>query len=415
MAEIGASVIAFIQITAAIVKICKQTHDTMKEAPHVVKLVKSEMKSLQIILEGYKDLLDAEGGRFKTQNDDNDVTPLNRCRQLVDELYNLLPDTSSNTISFKEKIDLGKKWLGLKSKAEKLLAEISHTKATILLEISDYTARDIRHIKLHVRDEQCDKICSWIESRAQNPTEKYNQSIKLHDPQTSSWVTRMEQWNNWLGRSSESRLIWLFGIPGAGKTILASFLIQKTNEHFAKTSDTNRTSNTPKVMVIYYYCIFSHNQDAVEPFLRWVVSQMIRKIRVVPSNIKDLYKLNHYPSIKDLEDAIEALLENFTAIHIIVDGVDESQECKNLANLLIKLSTNSVFQKIWLLASSRKISEIEIPFTNVAIKMSMSNPEVQKDIQVFVKNMLPKIKALLKVSDMLPEIEEKISKQADGM
>ncbi|KAK6505508.1 hypothetical protein TWF481_007405 [Arthrobotrys musiformis] len=406
MAELGASVVAFIQITAAIVTTCKRTYDTMKEAQKVIKLVKSEMKSLQIILEGYKEFLDAEGQDYKTKNGGDGATPLKRCRQLVDELNSLLPDPPNNDLTLLDKIALGKRWLGLKSKAEKLVAEISREKATILLEISDYTARDVRHIKLLICEGQRDKICDWVESRAQNPTYKHNESLGRHDPQTSGWVTRMGQWEGWLNRSSGSRLVWLFGIPGAGKTILTSFLIQQSTERF---------ENTPGVMVIYYYCIFSHEQDATEPFLRWVLSQMIRKVRVVPDNIGKLHKLNHSPSIKILEDAIEALLEKFTAIHIVVDGLDESQQCENLANVIVKFSTNPAFQKIWLLASSRKISDIATPFTNVAIELSMSNPELQKDIRAFVKATLPEIRALSKVSDMLPEIEEKLSKQADGM
>ncbi|KAK6330000.1 hypothetical protein TWF718_003427 [Orbilia javanica] len=408
--EVGASIVAFVQITGAIVKICQDTIHTLKEAPEIVQLVLGEIKVLEDFISRY-------AGRVQSTN------PFEECSKLLEKLKITIPTPKNAVVpvsngaqpnsngSLKDKLTLSMEWLRVKSKVGELLAQISREKASMLLVITNTMADDIHEIKLQVcklnenlTQQERNQICSWIEMI--NPTPKHNESTRWHDQKTSGWATRTKEWNNWLARSAGSRLVWLFGIPGAGKTILTSYLIEQAKEALNGVSG---------VMVIYYYCVFSQGQDATESFLRWIVSQMIRETGAAPENIKTKYKLNHSPSIDNLEAAIEVLLGRFTAVYILIDGVDESQNSGRLAEALVNLSTSLAFQNIWLLASSRKLSEIATPFRGKAIEFSMSNPELQKDIRTFVNNELPRRKKLERFRDLFPKIEERLSQQADGM
>ncbi|ENH64983.1 hypothetical protein FOC1_g10000519 [Fusarium oxysporum f. sp. cubense race 1] len=65
---------------------------------------------------------------------------------------------------------------------------------------------------------------------------------------------------NWLALSV--RCLWVHGIPGSGKTILTSWLIETVKDQCKKVS----TVNAPCTSA-YYYCYFSHHQDEAAPFL----------------------------------------------------------------------------------------------------------------------------------------------------
>ncbi len=79
------------------------------------------------------------------------------------------------------------------------------------------------------------------------------------------------EWHGWLEIDGHDRLLWLHGIPGAGKTVLASFAIEQLKEI---------CSHEVGLGCAYYYCHYSHKQDEAAPLLRWAVSQLCRQAKM---------------------------------------------------------------------------------------------------------------------------------------
>jgi hypothetical protein len=74
-----------------------------------------------------------------------------------------------------------------------------------------------------------------------DPASNHKASLELRHPLTSLWVTEGEIFRTWL--HTRNSKLWISGIPSAGETILASFLIDET-----------MNANSPARAVVYFYC-----------------------------------------------------------------------------------------------------------------------------------------------------------------
>lgn len=99
----------------------------------------------------------------------------------------------------------------------------------------------------------------------------------------------------------------------------------------------------------------------------------------------------------------------------MLDALDETLEQKNFLRLINQLAEVS-FEKLGLLVTSRKHIDIEISLTPISTSISLSNPYVDEDIQIYIQNQLqhhPKLREWPKwLSD---EISIALVKGAKGM
>src|SRR5205814_6428497 len=142
------------------------------------------------------------------------------------------------------------------------------------------------------------------------------------------------EWANWL--AAKQRCLWIHGIPGAGKTILASWLVEQIKQH---------CDQLPKgrCTYAYYYCYFGHNQDEATPLLRWIIGQLCRQAEAVPYQVYKLYKHGGEPILVELLESLEAVLQNFDNAYVIIDAVDESSARSDLLKIIRDLAADSRF------------------------------------------------------------------------
>src|SRR6202023_1408526 len=95
----------------------------------------------------------------------------------------------------------------------------------------------------HSADSNRKSILDWLVGT--NPSENHNRAPGLHELHTGRWLTRSPAYRGWLNGSN--RFLWLHGIPGSGKTILASFVIEDVKD-ICQQSAVNRQGWA------YYYC-----------------------------------------------------------------------------------------------------------------------------------------------------------------
>lgn len=219
-------------------------------------------------------------------------------------------------------------------------------------------------------------------------------------------MLRSEEWNDWLRK--KIRFIWIHGIPGAGKTVLASFLSQNIPE----ISKSSRPSGS-----IYYYCYFAHNQDETAPFLRWVISQLCRQTSHVPASVLSIHDTGREPSTHHLLASLEEILAFFEDVYVVIDAVDESREPRTeMLSVLKTLATNPRFERIQLLATSREYFDIESVLSTISVPVSMKIGLVEKDIRTYVHSALRSNHRFSKWPDTLQdEVENALAVRAKGM
>lgn len=246
----------------------------------------------------------------------------------------------------------------------------------------------------------------WLE--VTDPSPLHHRARKQYEPETGNWMLRSPEWNDWI--ECKNRCLWIHGIPGAGKTVLASYLIEEIKSHYKALSEKRCTH-------IYYYCYFGHNQDEATPFLRWVMNRLCRESNAVPSCIYDMFKHGGTPSLIDLMDALELMLSaSFDTVYITIDAIDESMPRADLLKLLRDLATDARFEKIQLLATSRQYLDIERVMEEVSVEVSMSNPLVDEDIRTYVQSQLHTLPNFKRwPPNLLVEAEQALMSKSKGM
>lgn len=138
--------------------------------------------------------------------------------------------------------------------------------------------------------------------------------------------------------------------------VLVSYLIEQIKKHSYRARIRSHTW-------VYYYCSFRHGhegrRDETSSFLRWVVSQFCRTVGYVPPNLSALFSQNSTPSIVKLEMALQELLMFFGVFYIVLDAVDESSPRVDLLRCIKKPVTHLDYDKMLLLATSRRYQDIE--------------------------------------------------------
>jgi hypothetical protein len=208
--------------------------------------------------------------------------------------------------------------------------------------------------------------------------------------------------------SGSNRALWLHGIPGAGKTVLFSFIVESVKQHLKSTA-------TPSTGLAYYYCSFDRAQDETQHLLRWVMSQLCHQLKYIPDEIRELYDAGSEPTTKSLVLALSATLHSFRRVYLFIDALDESLDRQRLLDMIVQLA-GSDFEAISLLVMSRKELDIIETLESVFSSLSLSNPRVDEDIRVYIQSELRSHRKFSRWPTILKEdIEAALVKGAQGM
>lgn len=262
-------------------------------------------------------------------------------------------------------------------------------------------------------DEERDKLLRWLVQT--NPSGNHNTAMSRHDADTGAWLAKSPEYQAW--QTLQTRLLWFYGIPGAGKTVLFSHIVESTRSRYPPTTSPSR-GNGPSndiTACVFYYCHHSHARDETGPLLRWIIDQLVRSCGHLPNELLDCYRAGHQPSIPMLWVAFSSLVVKFRRIYLFVDALDESLERQNLLDLLLNLS-GPEFDNVSLLAMSRDELDIRDAIGGYFTNISLSNPYVDEDIRIYVCNQLkthPKLKKLPPI--LQKEVEDGLVEGSKGM
>ncbi|KAF4887570.1 Ankyrin repeat, PH and SEC7 domain containing protein secG [Colletotrichum fructicola] len=154
-----------------------------------------------------------------------------------------------------------------------------------------------------------------------NPQPNYEMSVKLRHPRTGMWLDRLPAFQTWL--SSGASRIWLSGIPGAGKTVLADFII---GQALARSSDTVASG--------FFFCDYKNEKTQTPAnVLGALAHQLARQNEqayvILEEYHKELNPKNGLPRSLDSDDLVRVIVtmaQKFKKVYLVVDGLDECQD-----------------------------------------------------------------------------------------
>ena len=132
-------------------------------------------------------------------------------------------------------------------------------------------------------DNQDREIYAWLQHS--DPTSTHVQAQYNYEASTAIWVWQDSKWIDFL--AGKHRALFIHGIPGAGKTVLMSYLIEQMKSQCEQKHD-------QRDMLVFYYRLGSRNQSEAISFLKWLIGQLCRKLGRIPasvSRVKDAHSI----------------------------------------------------------------------------------------------------------------------------
>ncbi|CAN9201723.1 unnamed protein product [Alternaria alternata] len=250
------------------------------------------------------------------------------------------------------------------------------------IESSEDTSVDGTTNRTRSQEERLGKICSWLS--APDPSTNYYKAHKQRQAETGLWLLEGEQFTRWK-KSAASRL-WLYGIPGCGKTILSSTIIEHLLQH---------CHDDTSMVTAYFYFDFNNTQKQdPELMLRSLLCQLVQRSAVIPKGVDALFSScengQRKPSSHALLQVIKEAAQEFTHVYVVLDALDECTQRSELMDMLEAVAGWQL-DNLRLLITSRKERDIES-----SLEKHIRNEDaaclqrdvVDKDIQRYVQQRL---------------------------
>lgn len=167
---------------------------------------------------------------------------------------------------------------------------------------------------------------------------------------TGAWFLESKTFDRW--KSGNDMVMWCPGIPGAGKTFLASIVIEKLRELY-------RGQN---VAVLMLYCDYADPEtQSIQPLIASLLKQCIQDRSVLEKKLEELhethYKRETRPTLEELKDLLENAISQYDKTFVVLDALDEMLDENSRSELIDSL--RALKQKTNLLVTSRPMPAIK--------------------------------------------------------
>ncbi|KAF8850847.1 hypothetical protein BDZ45DRAFT_538316, partial [Acephala macrosclerotiorum] len=252
------------------------------------------------------------------------------------------------------------------------------------------------------------QIFRWLSPVDQSVN--HQQACEQRLPGTGHWLLEDQRFVQW--KESPGSLLWLHGIPGCGKTILCSTIIEtlRSQSQF----DTNST-------VAYFYFDYKDRkkQDIANLFRSLIVQ--LSSQNDLPSrslmNLYDKYHSGNFPAkLFDLMNSVANMILEHSQVYIVVDALDECMEVPNILDSLSQILAQHN-RRLHLLVCSRWQMGIMKTLSQMPIEtIAFRKPDLDSDLRAFIQHQLENRPSLSqRPSAVKEEITKVLLERADGM
>ena len=246
---------------------------------------------------------------------------------------------------------------------------------------------------------------------APDPSSNYTRALKDRHATTGDWFLKSKAHRDWL--SGTCSLLWLHGIPGCGKTVLSSAIIQNTIEY--------SEFRTNSVVLYFYFDFNDFQKQKYGQMVRSLISQLFSYEHTVPSKVNELYSScmngERQPSLENLLATLYGMMTAFEQTYVVLDALDE---CEDMSEALTTIETIRSWGdvKCSILVTSRREKNIEDSFmssSGATEAVRVQSALVDADIRQYVSERLRTDQRLKRWQKEQIEIENALMRQAHGM
>ncbi|KAL9120568.1 MAG: hypothetical protein Q9187_002877 [Circinaria calcarea] len=426
--SISVGVITLIQATNGVIHLCFDYASTVKGATRAISGLLDEITSLRNILESIERLLASPENPNTAPSIelkevaalcDREDGPIAKELKLLNEKLRL-PDWACQNGSRRKALMQSLTWPLKEGETKRILENIDRLKKNLELALTvDQSVRlsqlqqGQKSLKSSMKslhnDEQYWKIKIWL--AAPDVSMNFNAALKKRHANTGLWLFETRPFQDW--KAAQASFLWLHGIPGCGKTVLSSTIIEKLSQE------------TSKCAIAYFFFDFNDStKQHIDNMLRSLVLQLLSSFEFIPESIVSLYeacrKGTKPPQINDLERVFQALVDYNTRTFVVLDALDE---CESRQELLVFLES-AIKRKangLNIIITSRRLKEFDDFFHDYLSEqsiVSIQNQKVDDDIRLYIHGRLlhdRRFKRWQKQPRVQEEIENRLMKKSEGM
>ncbi|KAJ5373531.1 hypothetical protein N7517_005537 [Penicillium concentricum] len=316
-------------------------------------------------------------------------------------------------------------WKTQKSRFSNIISGMARHRALIesqagLSQIEDFQesrrVMDGRH-NVEVQDEASRRsrtVFNWLKAPDVDGNQYNLTQTRAGHPGTGRWLLENQAFKDWFDPNYPKipPLLWLNGIPGAGKTVLASLAIEETRKL------------TPKPTVLFFYC--KHGDPERNNFLALARSLLAQILEQDQNLLLYFYQqcCNSKDAVLTSPEKVTTLLtfalKNCKSAYIIIDGLDECErdQRKDIAQWFRTLVETLPIAEPWRLRclfTSQNDSLSRKDFDEIA-SLTIRTDDIKNDLQGFCRREADQLRASLYISeDMADSIAARVAQQAGGM
>jgi Cdc6-like AAA superfamily ATPase len=196
------------------------------------------------------------------------------------------------------------------------------------------------------RHQEHQVIINWLTHTDYAPQQ--NDFISRWQEGTGQWLLDSNGFQEWLNQSKQK--LFCPGIPGAGKTIMTSVVVDYLNKKF---------QNDATIGIAYLYCNFRRQQEQKPTdVLKSLLKQLVQEQSSMPEHVKTLYERHKnkrtQPSLEEISKALQSVIAGYSRSFIVIDALDE---CLAFGGGRKELLTRLERTSLLLHGSSQKLRE----------------------------------------------------------
>lgn len=438
-----ASLIAVGQVIGSIISSCYNYQQGLKNARKDVSRIILETQTLRNVIERLLDQVMQDqssgvvllpslarmvsGDESVFENCSKDLvrleerlrTPVNKWRKVGDRL--LWPLRESEIVKEVENMHRMRSVIesGLAIDTAASIREIQKTTRELRERVLDFN----RSVKIP-DDQRLQVMLEWLD--APDLSARHNMVRKGRTEGTGAWLLQGAEFEGWRD-SGEMGVLWMHGIPGCGKSVLTSSLVDNMR-HFI--SADGRTA----AMAYFYFQFSDEDNSTVDLMLRSLISQLSFWKGSPPTTLED-YASRHFgksrypnrrgvnckdgisqPSLNELIDILHGITKELGEVFLVIDGLDECAEQDGLhamvdtmlgwdVKCLHVFLTSRFDNNLYTMMEARNIPIVEV-----------KGQAVDEDIQLFIQEQLASHPRLRKwPPKSRAEIQSSLVKGSQGM
>ncbi|KAF3230042.1 hypothetical protein TWF192_007105 [Orbilia oligospora] len=286
---------------------------------------------------------------------------------------------------------------------------------SIMKEDLDRVIDEIAILRGNLSGDEERKVLEWITPI--DDSTQHNDFLNRRQSGTGEWMLNSSVYQNWLNTPKE--ILYCPGIPGAGKTILTSIIIDNLIDRY---------SHNPEIGIAYVYFNFKGSarlriDDILSSILKQLVrttnetiltaSKTMRTQASLPRCIKELYDRykGSRPPRSDIMKSIYAVSAAYSRVFIVIDALDEYQDRSEFLEKLFEIHDH---QNLNIFATSRPIPEIRHKFKRRGTYKECEIRASDEDVKQYLEGKILQLGTnVVKVNK--ETIKDKISELAQGI